>query len=406
MNDLILIHKISYTIILFIFYLCVLDGTKLVKSILSFIVACLFWNVLPDPSLGLNQCYLSIRITIIIFILILTNQRSIKESAYFTIIPHLFLYAIDSVAIIWFSTHYNWNIEYSLLIETHYLITMCSELVMYAIVMLVIIFLYRKGYWLSNAFFLVSLDLIFDIAMNYLHYNKYSYYDMYWLYVSLFLLIAGVIESYIMIKKMKNSLRLKVQENENLESQLVSSKKYQESSEKIMMMRHDLKHIMENIDDNKSSVKDYMNQLNQTYIPIETGYKEIDKVINAEILKAKENDIEISAFVSIPNELRIEEMDVCILLTNLLDNAIIHIGGEKNNVFECVTKSNFIVIKVENTITDIVLDEKGKFLYKKQWSYGVRSIENIVSKYKGTVQYHQSNGRLSCEAALYNHCEF
>ena len=80
------------------------------------------------------------------------------------------------------------------------------------------------------------------------------------------------------------------------------------------------------------------------------------------------------------------------LLSNLLDNAIQHIGMEKNIRLTMNTQANFLRVSVVNSVDRQVLDEDGnmiRFNDKKSHGYGIGTIKEIVKKYDGIFEFRQ-----------------
>ena len=78
--------------------------------------------------------------------------------------------------------------------------------------------------------------------------------------------------------------------------------------------------------ENWDAIKDYLNlldkDLNTVDTVIKTGNAMTDAILNSKINLARSKDIYVKADAHIPYELKIAELDLCVIIGNLFDNAI------------------------------------------------------------------------------------
>ncbi|HBL68443.1 MAG TPA: ATP-binding protein, partial [Firmicutes bacterium] len=55
---------------------------------------------------------------------------------------------------------------------------------------------------------------------------------------------------------------------------------------------------------------------------IKSGNVKVDAILNSKLSLAKERQVNVSAKAIVPSELSMSEIDLCVILGNLLDNAI------------------------------------------------------------------------------------
>lgn len=138
-------------------------------------------------------------------------------------------------------------------------------------------------------------------------------------------------------------------------------------------------------------------QLNDTSKNIALSDKKngnvIDSIIYAKQDEAKHNNIELRANVRIDTEIKVDDLDIAILLANLLDNAIEATKMVKDNASKVITlavdvKESNLMIKATNAVLEDVnvkrLESKKKD--KKNHGYGVLTISTIAKKYKGACK--------------------
>jgi sensor histidine kinase regulating citrate/malate metabolism len=125
----------------------------------------------------------------------------------------------------------------------------------------------------------------------------------------------------------------------------------------------------------------------------------IDALISNRKSKATQAGIYFEEKVSLPGKLQIDDMDMCIVIGNILNNAIEACQRMKNEqmkkhiMLNINYKKGHIFIEVENTYDlRTVKQEEGKFISSKkyQWKYdvglGMSNIERIINKYGGVYQ--------------------
>ena len=114
---------------------------------------------------------------------------------------------------------------------------------------------------------------------------------------------------------------------------------------------------------------------------------------------AGENGIHFQADAHISAGLPIAETDLCILLGNLLENAVEACNRNLNSqsfirVCTHVQENHFLIITVDNTLSEEPLLQNGRFLSSKHdgEGLGTHSIRKIAEKYKGTSDFKWKEG--------------
>lgn len=133
-------------------------------------------------------------------------------------------------------------------------------------------------------------------------------------------------------------------------------------------------------------------ELTQIDQMIKTGNVMLDAILNSKISLAQSRKIEVNAKAILPPALSVAEYDLCVILGNLLDNAIegcesqaegeprfmrIYIGVLKEQLYLSVTNSHSAGIRQEN----------GRYRSTKalERGLGIFSMDRIVHGYKGYV---------------------
>ncbi|MBQ8316288.1 MAG: sensor histidine kinase [Lachnospiraceae bacterium] len=153
----------------------------------------------------------------------------------------------------------------------------------------------------------------------------------------------------------------------------------------------DLKHYVENM------VKETGRYERKVY----TGNHGVDAILGRIEQEAKEKEIRFTVEGVLPSRTRVEEYDLCIILSNLLKNAI-EACEQVGDAKECYVKlqvgsyEETLCFSVENSVAGGVKIEGNRLLTtkadKKNHGIGSENVARTVEKYGGTVSY-QCDGK-------------
>lgn len=171
--------------------------------------------------------------------------------------------------------------------------------------------------------------------------------------------------------------------------------------ESLKKMKHDMRsqyQFMQILLKNKDyeALDKYFSDMNEhSFVPfnfVNCGNNTISGIINLEINKAKENGLEITHTLLVPEHLSISDFDLTRFLINVIDNAIEatnrdEIKGEAIEI-KIEYKQSFLFVNVTNKIKegkDIKEIEKITTLKedKDLHGYGKKIIDEIIEKYHG-----------------------
>lgn len=130
---------------------------------------------------------------------------------------------------------------------------------------------------------------------------------------------------------------------------------------------------------------------------VSTGKPILDVLLKEKLSYAKRNHIVVSHDVTIPSDFAIDDMDLCVLFSNILDNAITACdeGTDENCLsLSAKVKSQFLVVEAVNTTSarqPIV------------WGTGLMNVRHMAEKYHGTVETELSNGKFRISVLLCSH---
>ena len=235
---------------------------------------------------------------------------------------------------------------------------------------------------------------------------RFDYRDKligYWiLYLVCAFIFFGTFIIYSMkIKSQQKEYFLYIRSN-MMESNYLQLKKVYEENQ---TLQHDYKNhllaVSELIKEKKNDeatdyIYRYIDYANKSLIVVKTGNDIIDIIVNSKISEAKEKNIWFTYEIDCLNRKLIEDIDMCALLANLLDNAIEgceKIEEEKKWIhLKIIIKKDMLIIQLMNSIHKDMILKKQIFNSEKQnpqlHGWGMKSIERVVKKYNGTKQYY------------------
>lgn len=214
------------------------------------------------------------------------------------------------------------------------------------------------------------------------------------------------------------SLR-KYKKEKNLKKQLhYYSSLIKESNEKLIDLKHDLNNQLQVAyiicKQDKEKAIEILDKINENLNQIpQTKYCDnliLNTILAIKVAEAESNNIKIEVNIDNAIEFDMEDIDLCNLLTNLLDNSIEASKGvaNKNIQINIYKKLDYIVIKCLNEYNNYIeKDQYGNFKSTKKnkgkHGHGIKIIENIVDKYDGEINIKTSNGKFAVMAVFPAH---
>ena len=139
------------------------------------------------------------------------------------------------------------------------------------------------------------------------------------------------------------------------------------------------------------------NSLNRHGIA-ETGNLALDALVNYKYTAAVAEDIQMLCRLEVPAELFVNGTDLCVILENLLDNALEAIQNvpqeERRIILSVQLIKGALFITVENPYQgEIIMDRQGNIQSSKTGEHGIGllSVEKTAEKYNGEVTISHEN---------------
>ena len=124
---------------------------------------------------------------------------------------------------------------------------------------------------------------------------------------------------------------------------------------------------------------------------INTNNPIINAVVNTKYQEAVENEILLSFLVDDLSDLKVDDEDMVVILSNLLNNALEACKkcDERIIRLKIISEDGDILISVENNCNVTVTSDKGSFMTTKtdnpeEHGIGIKNVINLVEKYNGT----------------------
>jgi two-component system sensor histidine kinase AgrC len=156
--------------------------------------------------------------------------------------------------------------------------------------------------------------------------------------------------------------------------------------------------------------RSYLDEINQSILTIDTvlktGNTMADAILNSKISLMKSKEIEVEAEAQVPASLSVPDVDLCIIIGNLLDNALeacaklepgnrfvhiyIHVKGAM--LYMSFTNS---AGKKQPKIGNLFLSSKGS-----DHGFGLKRVDSLVEKNGGYITRASEDGGYTTEVTL------
>jgi len=147
--------------------------------------------------------------------------------------------------------------------------------------------------------------------------------------------------------------------------------------------------------------------LNRIDTLIKSGNVSIDAILNSKLSLAKTHEITVNAKALVPKNLSVSEIDLCIIIGNLLDNAIeacLRIDSPEQRFIRCYmdVKRDNLYLSVTNASGGLAVKESGKYFSAKGEGHGLGlgRVDRVVEKYDGYIKRSDEEGAFTSEIML------
>lgn len=220
-----------------------------------------------------------------------------------------------------------------------------------------------------------------------------------------FLLIASSLNRNARLQQENQFLSLQRQRYENLKT----------SIEEARQARHDMRHQLNRISalaesGDTEGLKDYLAKASARIPEFDMSFCEnraADSVIGYYCALARRENIPFRAQIDLPESLPVDEIDLCLALSNLLENALEasqRTAGVRRQiqVIAYLHTERLLLIQVENAFDGDVREKNGIFQSSKRKGngIGIQSVRHIAEKSGGASAFTCQNGVFTAKVML------
>ncbi|MBC2727050.1 MAG: GHKL domain-containing protein [Desulfosporosinus sp.] len=213
---------------------------------------------------------------------------------------------------------------------------------------------------------------------------------------------------YLILRFFKQTQeRLTLQNEQNLLMTQVAAahnhfKALEESQEKTMLYRHDMRHHLNLInsyliDNNKEAAQKYITEVEKTIdgatVERYCSNYTVNLILSSYIAKAKNEQINVETQINLPENNAVSDTDLCVIFANAIENAInackgINDANERTLQIVCNIKNNKLYIQITNSFdgTIIFVDDMPVSTEENR-GLGTKSIVAVVQKYAGVYSF-------------------
>lgn len=162
--------------------------------------------------------------------------------------------------------------------------------------------------------------------------------------------------------------------------------------------------------DNLEEARAYLDRLEQDLDDIDllfnTGNINADAILNSKISLAIKKGIQVNYKATVPKELSVSDIDLCVVIGNLIDNAVEaceKVEAEKRfiRLYIGILRRQ-LYLSVSNATNEVVRKFDEEYITTKRGNHGhgLKRINNIVDKYDGYINRKNEPGVFVTEIML------
>lgn len=263
----------------------------------------------------------------------------------------------------------------------------------------------------------LTLILLLLISFSYVSHSTFNPFIT-------FLLFLTAITTFLLIGKLFQTeyarTELKKEQNEyeiRIRMQQQECREISQKHELLREYRHDMRHhllalsgILQNSDNAHAEeyIKSLVERLEDTENVIYCENQIINAVLSSYITKAKKIGCTLDTQISIPEKLHIKDVDLCVILSNALENAVHACEKEEEGCRRLKIKidmHNALRINIKNCCKKaVVFDSDGLPITTSTQNHGmgIKSIVRTVTKYNGIFKCAYADDEFTLNILLFN----
>ena len=147
-------------------------------------------------------------------------------------------------------------------------------------------------------------------------------------------------------------------------------------------------------------------ELNRVDLFVRSGNLMADAILNSKITRAVEKGIRVNCDAALEEDLFLSDMDLCIILGNVLDNAIescekIEVEKRFLRIYMAIMKEQ-LYISVQNAAPEILNFEERNYISTKRGNHGLgmKRVAAVVEKREGFLNLNNEAGIFGTEIMI------
>ncbi len=221
----------------------------------------------------------------------------------------------------------------------------------------------------------------------------------------IFLMMAASLNRNARLRQENQLLSMQQQRYENLKAAIAEARK----------ARHDMRHHLNQLsllaeNGDIETLKDYLAKTASRIPELDMSFCEnraADSVIGYYCALAKRESIPFRAQIDLPEKLPVDEIDMCLALSNLLENALeasLRTADARRQikVTAYLHAERILLLRVENAFDGTVREKNGVFQSSKRKGdgIGIQSVRHIAEKTGGASTFTCEDGIFSAKVML------
>ena len=227
--------------------------------------------------------------------------------------------------------------------------------------------------------------------------------------------------AFVLRSSAENETRLRLEQTqENLHLQVTQATReiasLRESERRASTYRHDLRHHMQYLagciengrtEQAQAYIREVCAEIESQKVRAFCENETVNLILSAFAGRAEESGVPLRVRAEVPHFIPVAETDLCVLLSNALENALhacqrLRQAGQPCDIELVVyEKSGKFFLQVTNTCPPGVTFEKGlPVTHEPGHGIGVRSIYSIAERYNGMYSFSEKDGRFVLRVSL------
>ncbi len=161
---------------------------------------------------------------------------------------------------------------------------------------------------------------------------------------------------------------------------------------------------------NLEEIQEYLNALEKELDHVDTLVKSgnlmTDAILNSKLTLARRQKIRINCNAKIPERISVEDVDLCVILGNLMDNALVACKqiAEENRFLRIYMKVNKsqLYLSIQNSAKEDPDFNEQNYITKKRGNHGLgmKRVQTAVEKYQGYLNLANEPGIFAAEVTI------